>query len=156
VSGFATCAGFRAEVLPAIAAHGASVELGDELPFTELFAGEDRGLVVVLVAVAVRLRGAVPLAVEEILGAPLSGPGAPVVRLLHRAAVDALAAIDDLSLAALWTEALAQLGRPGTPPPDLSQAIRGLVVQCRAAVANGWEVFVVEVDEAAPRNGRNP
>lgn len=143
MSTLATCAGFPADVLPAIAACGTGVELGDHVPFAESFGARDRSILAVLVATALRLGDRVPLAVEEMFGPPIPR-GAAVARSLAPAAVSALAAFDDLRLARLWNASWQALGATGAVPADLTQAIRGLVVQCRAAVSNGWEVFVVE------------
>lgn len=140
----ATCAGFRHDVLEAIRAHGARIELGDHVPFTEVFGDGDRGLVALLVATANRLRDDLPLAFEEMFGPVCVEQDTVHARPLTRAAFAVLAAFDDLALSALWTAAWSALGHAGSPPGEWTEPIRGLVVQCRAAQANGWEVFVVE------------
>src|SRR5690606_11302416 len=145
VTRLATCAGFRADLLPAIAAQGATLELGDEVPFSTNFGPADRGLIAVVVAAARRLRDATPLAVDEIFAAACETRGSPIVaRPLRPAAVAALACFGDLAVSGPWNEVWTRLGHDGPVPPSLGQPIRELVVQCRAAVANGWEVFVVE------------
>ena len=73
------------------------------------------------------------------------------VSTVTRAAVGAFAKIGDTAMARVWDAAFEQFGRPLPVQADLTQAIRGFIVQCRAAVANGWEVFVVERREAAPQ-----
>jgi len=151
VNAFATCAGFRGDVLPAVLESGPTVELGDHVPFTELFPGQDRGLLLVVIAAAVRVGDGLPLAVDEMLGAevPDVGDGLRVLTVT-RAAVEAVARIGDTGMARVWNGAWEQLGRALPVPADLTQSIRGFIVQCRAAVANGWEVFVVERREAHP------
>lgn len=152
MNALATCAGFRTDVLPAIVDCGPSVELGDHVPFTELYPGHDRGLLLVVVAAAVRVSDGLPLAVDEMIGAEVPDVGEDVrVLTVTRAAVAAVAQIGDTAMARVWDGAWEQLGRPLPVPADLTQAIRGFVVQCRAAVANGWEVFVVERREPGPR-----
>ena len=152
MTALATCSGFRDDVLPAVVACGPSVELGDHVPFTELFPDQDRALLFVLVAAAVRVNDGLPLAVDEILG-PEVPHASDTVRAstVTRAAVGAVAKIGDTAMARVWDAAFEQFGRPLPVPADLTQAIRGFIVQCRAAVANGWEVFVVERREAAPQ-----
>ncbi|MEY2983259.1 MAG: hypothetical protein RL562_3486 [Planctomycetota bacterium] len=151
MSALATCAGFRDDVLPAVIACGPSVELGDHVPFTELFPGQDRGLLLVVIAASVRVGDGLPLAVDEMIGAEVPGVGESLrVLTVTRAAVEAVARIGDTGMARVWEGAWEQLGRVLPVPADLTQSIRGFVVQCRAAVANGWEVFVIERREALP------
>jgi hypothetical protein len=151
VNGLATCAGFRGDVLPEIVACGPTVELGDHVPFTELYPGQDRGLLLVVVAAAVRAGNGLPLAVDEMIGAEIPEVGDALrVLTVTRAAVAAVAEIGDTAMARVWDGAWEQLGRPLPVPADLTQSIRGFIVQCRAAVANGWEVFVVERREQGP------
>ena len=141
----ASCAGFRADVLPAIARHGATTELGDEVPFSTGFGSADRSLVALVVAAARRRRAVHPLTIDEIFTSDAAlDASAVAITVLRPIAVDALAAIDDLALSGLWREVSTSLGDREPLPSALGQSIRELVVQCRAAVANGWEVFVVE------------
>lgn len=69
----------------------------------------------------------------------------PHCRSLVRGARDELARLDDTRLGPLGRDLWARLGHDGDPDPDWTQELRTLVIQCRAAQANGWDVYVCMV-----------
>ena len=66
-------------------------------------------------------------------------------RSLVRGVRDELARLDDTKLGPLGRDLWARLGHDGEPDPDWTQELRTLVIQCRAAQANGWDVYVCSI-----------
>ena len=124
------CAGFPSDLVAAIAGCPPDGQLADFVAFHDVFEGVDREAVGELFATAG--------ASDPWTGGPLRE--ADGFWLLPAGCVATLARIDDLALGGLRRAWWARLGHEGEPPADLGQAVRGLVVQCRAALANGWVV----------------
>ncbi len=144
-------AGFLPDLRAGLARHGLAITLGDEVPFTEFFAGLAREELLQLVPRAAELLGVgLP---RSAVPSPLDGlPRSLDAVVLEDASVQTLARIDDTRLRPLWNRwwqgvAIGRsAGGPGSaapgPDPDLTQSVRGFVVQARAAVANGWAVVL--------------
>jgi hypothetical protein len=94
----------------------------------------------------------------EVLGVPEpTGPGAVEAVVQHGCRVreapddwvETLARVDDLTLGAVreswWRRRCEAGGQPGSMPGDLAEALRGVVVQCRAARLNRWQVLIVDL-----------
>ncbi|MBK8975948.1 MAG: hypothetical protein IPM29_08475 [Planctomycetes bacterium] len=139
----AVVAGFEGDLLEAVRRHGLRVTLGDEVPFTELLP-VDAAAVVALAGPAAA-SGDPPGIAREI------DCGEVRMAVLARAVVDALAAVDDLQLAARRDAWWAARAADAPLPPALADGVRGVVVQCRAARLNNWIVAVVEPVSGATR-----
>ena len=158
-------AGFLPDLRAGLARHGVAITLGDEVPFTEFFVGITRDELLALVPAAAKLLSEP----AELLSEPAELPGEPAgppaaavaveglpagldAVVLDPAGVRLLAQIDDTRLRPLWTcwwQAISArrladraVAPPAEPAPDLTQSVRGFVVQARAAVANGWVVVL--------------
>lgn len=137
----ALAAGFIEDLLPALEECEFGVDLRDVLPFVELV-GEGG---------AARVHAAVDIATADAASPSFTADrvvGDHRVAKLHPVAVTALARFDDLALPALYRSVAQRRCEPAVSP-QLAGEIRGLVILCRCAVANGWEVLAI-----AP--GRSP
>ena len=137
----AICTGFLDELVTVLREDGEREPLADILPFVEgCDARFEPRLRAALVSAGAVFGQQVP---EHVLGVPF--PIGPTIRgrRLDPAAVALLALHDDLALGRLYRETSASCGE-GAVTPELAGQLRALVIQCRAAVANGWVVLVVE------------
>ena len=137
----AICAGFRDDVFATLRESGDTEPLADILPFVAPCGDEFEGLLVAaLDAAALRFGQPVPLAV---LGEGIAVTPSIRARQLLPLAVALLARHDDLALGALYRAVVARKGLAKVDAP-LADVLRALVVQCRAALADNWEVFLLD------------
>jgi hypothetical protein len=131
----ALAAGFAADLCTALEDCGFGVDLRDILPFVELVGEGGAARVHAAVAIATADASSPAFTTDRVVGDHR-------VAMLHRAAVAALARFDDLALPALY-RAVAQRRFEPAVSPRLAGEIRGLVILCRCAIANGWEVLAI-------------
>ena len=136
----AVVAGFRADLLDAVGAHGVAVTLEDASPFTERFDELDADDLALLAA-ELGLPGDIGSVFADAEPRVLGGCA---VRTLSRGLIERLAAHDDTRVRPLLDRFLLRLGRDPEPSGRLADGFRGLVVQARAAVLNGWVVLAVQ------------
>ena len=144
-TGFEFCAGFPDDLSHALAECPADGVLGDYLPFHEVLRGVDEHALQLLFAAAAEIGGRQRPGDAAVFGAALGDGVAAEARHLDKRCVDLLAAFDDTAIGTLRRAWHQKLGGEGDLDPDLGQGLRGLVIQCRAAVTNGWVVVACEV-----------
>lgn len=137
----AICAGFREDLLAVLREAGEREPLADLLPFVEPCGSEFEGLLVAaLDAAAVRFEQRIP---QQVFGERIVVTPTIDARPLLESGIRLLAKHDDLALGALYRAVVTRRGLADVSAP-LAALLRALVVQCRAAVANGWDVLLLD------------
>ncbi|MFO1053354.1 MAG: hypothetical protein U1F36_14165 [Planctomycetota bacterium] len=134
-------AGFLEDLVEILGADGDREPLADLLPFVEACDARFEVRCVAALDSAARRFG---------VAAPIAFPGEPFAigrairaRRLSPSAVALLARLDDLALGLLYRETASACGESSVAP-ELAGLLRALVIQCRAATANGWVVLLLE------------
>ncbi|MGE0143034.1 MAG: hypothetical protein AB7I19_04990 [Planctomycetota bacterium] len=136
----ALAAGFAADLGAAIENCGREEDLRDVLPFVELVGDGAAERIDAAVEFARGGTSTSTFASERTLGCYR-------VTALRAEAVAALARFDDLALPALYRAVALRHGETSVSP-RLAGEIRGLVILCRCAIANGWQVLAIASDRS--------
>ncbi len=142
----AICTGFRDELVATLRELGDTEPLADVLPFVEACGADFADLADAAVSIAAARFGVV--APRMVFGANEAITPKIRVRRLSKDAFTLLARYDDLALGGLY-RAVATMRGLGAPTPDLAGLLRAFVIHCRASLANGWDVLLLESDPAS-------